>query len=569
MANFRPINAWNFERGNILEAMGSVQSGITRNTSSPVTGTADMTIPYPSGASQTWTLATSLLGMSAPSGTFRKSSTAFPFKFTANPANHAALGVINSLSFYISSARKIRYNGVDSSDTALTANTVYWLNMICDKDWNALGSGAILFRVYNTSGTLLQSLTANVANPSPTFSQFGEVQLKAQNGPATTMHIGSGVVLYDTSPSVKAPWWGLPAFEAIRVAQSVGTENDAIGVSEATNKHLNVDEDPGSGTDYNHMGEIGVTDKQTLLYGTDTYSDTILAYSVQQKRKLSAGQTISGDIRNLLVHDSVEYELNESPSSVVAVTVRGGDKMPDGDTITESNLDALRAGFRTNLTDQTYNSGQDNVSLPVSDGATYDEFTPSTGTDKFAVVDETSGAPNDSDYLTSGTSGQRQGFGMNWNPTPADIGDTIWRIRVRVRARNFSTGSGSFIRVFAIIDSVYYETSSILAGGSISSWSDMSFEIAFNGSNVNPETGLRFTPSDITSAEWGIHHVTKGTGDLQVSQMSLGSYGPGRVIQEATWLNVITGDPFTENGNVSKLGEAVSVNQSVKRGAFF
>lgn len=570
MALYRPVNVWNFARTSILDVMISVSSGIVRNTSSPVSGSADMTITYPSGASVTWTLSASLNGFLAPSGfSSRKFSAAFPFKFTANPSNHVGITQIGGTWFYLSSNRKIMLGSTETSDAALSANTVYWLNIIVDRDWNFAGSGAFLARVYDsTFTTLLQSLTVNT-NLTPSLTFFGETQLKATVGPATTLHIGSGMILYDDSASIKAPWVRNPTLQTFRVPTANGSNNDATGVSEATNKYLNVDENPNSATDYNHMGQIGVTEKQTFQYNTATYGGaTVRAFAITQFRKLSGGQTVTGATKSLFVHSSTDYEINENASTQANATVRGGDKMPNGDSISETHLDNLRAGFSTNLSDTVYNSGQNFVGAPITD-STYNDFTTSGGgANRYAEVDD--GAVTDNtNYIIGTTNGQKQGFTFNFNPTPAVLGDTIYKVVFRVTGRTNSSTTGTFCRMGVRISGNNYTTSNFLVDASTTAWSEDVVEFVVSGSHLNPATGNRWTVSDITGSIWFVEIVTMGTGDCYISNITLGFYGASRIMQESTWMDVLTGDAFTENGNVLYKDKSYGLNQAINRANTF
>lgn len=553
----RPVIIYNFARSTLADIATTVGAEAARNTSSPVSGSADL-ILQPGGGSGTWNTAVAPFGLLVPTFfTARKLSIAFPFKFAATPANSFGLVTITSESAnvaYITTARKILWNS-NTSTVALTANTVYWMNIIIDKDWVAPGSGAVIFNIYDSSySTQIDTMQVNVTNPNLNFN-FGEINLKSVTRPNTTIQIGSTMLLYDNSGYVRAPYLRNPSFQTIRVPTAVGSDNDGIGVSEATNKHQNIDEDPSSSSDYVHQGQMALTEKQTFQLGTATYGSTPRAYSVHTNRYSPGGQSAAGDIQVLNKHSGVEELINDDPGGTNGVVTVGGDKLVSDTALSTTNLDDIRVGYRSNITVQNYNSGQLNIALPTADGATYDGvfvLTGGTAGSAFTTVDEPTTGVNTADYLTSGASGDKQGFMFTVSMTPAVPGDIFKKLVFRITHRNFSGSSGSFIKIIARQGSTEYESAQFLAGASLTVWDDETFELELNGSFDNPFTGQRWTKAQIEATEFIIHHFSKGTGDYQLAQISIGYYGAKKTFINAMWMNVALGDAFTENGGYDR-----------------
>lgn len=129
---------------------------------------------------------------------------------------------------------------------------------------------------------------------------------------------------------------------------------------------------------------------------------------------------------------------------------------------------------------------------PTSDG-TYEQFTPSTGTDSFALVDDTT--PNgDTDYVQSSVVGQKDTFLFTALP---DIGGaTIFGVQHNMTAKKDLTGTRkirSVTRPNGGSDS--FGTSQDLTSGYIDYR-----EIT----QLNPQTGLAWAETEVNLAELGM-----------------------------------------------------------------
>ena len=72
----------------------------------------------------------------------------------------------------------------------------------------------------------------------------------------------------------------------------------------------------------------------------------------------------------------------------------------------------------------------------------------------------------------------------------------------------------------------------------------------WSGSFNNPATGLRWLKSDIEGAEWYLKHQTDGSGPLEFSKFWMGVHTMSNIVNTMAYMEVITGDAFTDNGNV-------------------
>lgn len=124
---------------------------------------------------------------------------------------------------------------------------------------------------------------------------------------------------------------------------------------------------------------------------------------------------------------------------------------------------------------------------PNADG-THTDWTPSTGTDHYALVDEAT--PNTTDYVSSSTAGQKDSFNMASPPVLAS--EVIFGVRVKVAALKDDAGSRS-IKV-----GVRSGTAESVSTAQALSTSQLYYS---NIHEVDPDTGVAWTPSGIDNLQ--------------------------------------------------------------------
>lgn len=126
--------------------------------------------------------------------------------------------------------------------------------------------------------------------------------------------------------------------------------------------------------------------------------------------------------------------------------------------------------------------------LPDSDGATTD-FTPLSGSDNFAMVDEA--VPDgDTSYNTSATPGHKDIFGLSDIPTPASV--TVFGVISRVRAKASDLGVVE-LQPSVISNAVEDDGASRFLGTSYAEYSDL-FE-------QNPDGNVSWTDSSVNTLQ--------------------------------------------------------------------
>lgn len=124
---------------------------------------------------------------------------------------------------------------------------------------------------------------------------------------------------------------------------------------------------------------------------------------------------------------------------------------------------------------------------PNADG-THTDWTPSTGTDHYTLVDDIT--PNTSDYVSSGTAGQKDSFNMA--SPPALASEVIFGVRVKVAALKDDAGSRS-IKV-----GVRSGTTESVSAAQALSTSQLYYSSIHE---VDPDTGTAWTPSGIDNLQ--------------------------------------------------------------------
>ena len=129
------------------------------------------------------------------------------------------------------------------------------------------------------------------------------------------------------------------------------------------------------------------------------------------------------------------------------------------------------------------------VRRPDADSATEDDFTASSGTDNFAMVDEASPADEDATYNESSTNGHIDRFTCSASLNQKKVHS----VNVIARARH--TGTAQDLRC------VIFEGATS-GNGSDQALSD-SFEPYFEKFDTNPDTTLPWTVAELEAAEFG------------------------------------------------------------------
>lgn len=573
-----------FERGAITdEVIGNIGAQTSRNTTSPITGSVDVKMAYPSG-STTWSTMFSITArnVEGTGATYRKMSLFFRMKFSALPTAAATLLTIPGTGgklLQISTAGKIVLDATTGTFVMSTA-TVYEVELIIDRDWTSLNIGSMLCKISDNTHAQQDSISEAI-NPTSLSSvlSFGETIGKVATGPNTNIQIDDIVALFSDSTLKKAPWIGQQTIQTTKVPTANGNYNDFTGVGDATNKYANEDENPSNGnTDFNSGGAFGVIKRNTtttwgLSAGTYTY------WSVFQVWTASPGQNLTGDFQTLVRDNSVDYTASiSSPTpTVYSTNVIGSDTLPDltalaGNT---TRLSALETGFFTNLTYTSYNTGyQSAETKPTSDGATYGTNWATTGANRWSVIDDGL-TENAADYISTGTLNLVQGLGLTWSITPLTaIGDVVFKIHIRCASRwdvNQVGGSGGFctpgVRIGGVdylcdAGSVFLMTPSLTTSGLSNQ------ALAWSASNNNPATGNRWTKADIDGAEWLLKITTLGSGiggtnTGIVTNLYLDIYTASTAMVTTQFLNTAQGDAQTDNGNVAGIGSHLLASTGV------
>jgi len=131
---------------------------------------------------------------------------------------------------------------------------------------------------------------------------------------------------------------------------------------------------------------------------------------------------------------------------------------------------------------------------PTSDGGETG-FTPSTGSDKFAVVDEV--PANTTDYLTGTSVGEQVTFGMS---NLSYINGSIKGVVVEMNTKNEGVSSDE-LRGLTRISGTTYEPSGT---GPTSATGQSTYDALQQAFDTNPDTTAAWTVSDVNAAEFGI-----------------------------------------------------------------
>lgn len=155
----------------------------------------------------------------------------------------------------------------------------------------------------------------------------------------------------------------------------------------------------------------------------------------------------------------------------------------------------------------------DQILFPTTDSTTYDQWTASSGSDKYAMVDDN---PHDSatTYIYITDVNGRQYFTNN----PVLPSGTILGVSVYYVDYEFAGATGG--RPAIIVNGTEYLGDFFLSDPA---WTEHSYEWT-----TNPDTGIAWTQEDVQGSganpleEWGVRATAQGAGDtMRVTQVYL------------------------------------------------
>lgn len=132
------------------------------------------------------------------------------------------------------------------------------------------------------------------------------------------------------------------------------------------------------------------------------------------------------------------------------------------------------------------------LKLPDADG-TSEQWTPSTGVDSYALVDEVP-FNSDTDYLETSTTAQISRF----THQDVDSGDTILAVVQTAVCRKTDAGSGS-VRTHQFINSTGYNGSTVALS--------TSYQAITQILETDPNTTAAWTPAGVNAAEFGVESI--------------------------------------------------------------
>lgn len=536
----------------------NVGAQTARNTTSPLRGSADLKATYPAGADQTFACQVTFKLLSGI--TFRKQAVALVFKYSATPTADVCLVQFCNKKIYISTNNKIKIDTTESSMAAMTPGTTYRLELIGEYDSGGPVATGVTARVDGGTTVNVNGLTAHGALVMSLFDSLSKVV-----GPNLTIQVDDIVWWASTTTTKYAPWLNSQTCQTIRRPIANGYYNSFTGIGDTTNKYLNVDDTTSDGaTTLNNGGEVGVTENQTFTTtNVASYANTLRGFCFKMVSGLSKGQDTTGWYKTMVRDNSVDYTAGDSYANLSVGNYNAGDWIgyagrPDGSALDATVLNAMEGGYQTTITVSSINAGYTSAEFNcTSDGATYDgAFTQTGGTAGSAYTCVNEGTSNDpTDYISSAAAGNKQGFGFTFNISPlTNIGDTIYKLTLYSQPRtNAAAGTAATFKVGCRIGGVDYDcdtakTAALLTSG-FDEVNDQEY-MKWSGSFNNPATGLRWLKSDIEGAEWYLKHQTDGSGPLEFSKFWMGVHTMSNIVNTMAYMEVITGDAFTDNGNV-------------------
>lgn len=269
---------------------------------------------------------------------------------------------------------------------------------------------------------------------------------------------------------------------AFSISQAIGGARSILTLKDGTTSHLLVRLNTDNTLSVvRAAGSIVVATTAAITIGAFVYlefkatiDDTTGSFSLRLNgAEVAAGSGI--DTRNAgnASVNSVYIGFDGNPGSVLTLTV---DDLYICDTSGSKNNDFL-GDVRVDTL------------LPTGDG-TYKEFTPSAGTDHYALVDETT--LNEADYVESDVVGERDSF--TTGGLPALVSQTIFGVQVNASAKKSDAGSRSL--------STLVRSGTTDSEGSASALSTSTTTLTQMFEN-DPDGSVAWTEAKVNAAEFG------------------------------------------------------------------
>ncbi len=552
MSEFYDSFNTNFLRTSLLDYFSLVGAQASRDTTiKDANSTGSLKILFPPGASTSWVGTVSRAINTSHSPVYRKMSVTFRFYYSATPT--AAIVVFyngaHSINLNTSNQLTISNNVI----ATLTSGTWYTIEFIEDQDWRGAGLGSTLVRVDGGTAYQLDSFG------TPTVITFGYDGSKSA-GPNVSIYINHLSVILGNSTTNLAPWLNNAKNEQNdRVPIAIGNSNDLTGVSEATNKYLNVDESPSNTTDYNKGGVIGSAKAQGFTFTSVTYGTTPRMFTVFNLLRALTSATpgattyIAGDIKSLIRDNSVDYTEQTTALTAAYLSVFFGSygRPADQSALSSAILNSMEGGVYTNYVDS--NPGGSWTIFPTADGATYDgvwTLTGGTAGSAYTTIDEQS--QNDGDYISSVAANSKQGLVYTFAPADGDPGDVIFKLQMFIRGQS-KAAETNVVSIGVRIGGVDY-LSDNTATWTATGFSLNILNLVWSGSPNNPATGNRWTYTELNSVEFYLSHTTHGGTGVDVSWAFMSVTWKSPTYQSAVFMVVNEGDAPTDNGAIPGAG---------------
>jgi len=414
-------------------------------------------------------------------GSFDNASLQFKFKFDATPAVSAQFLVMNDCRLWLDTAKKLELQdggaGAVVGPTVLTANTVYQVEI------NRTKSGTTYLRINETdecndtgSGTAISSCIFGATSKT--------------NAPNCNIYIGDiAFTAHNDTPA----WWNttVPVYGTVDAA---GTYNDAVGIGDATNKYLNVDDYAASDGDttYNglFLGAAAKTQTHGLVDGT--FAATIKGVTFYM---LARGEVAGERALKFLIRDNgIDYTTSYGwGTNAYTLAFVGYDHCPNGDALTQARINAMEMGFQVAAgTSTSYTTN----TQPTADGSdTQWTGNPNGTPNKFTNVDAGLTSPDDTDYIEDSTLNDVQAF------TYVVAGpDAIYQVILYGRVK----GDGSSkITPYVKIGANYYYGTEMTPTTSFASNCSVTW-------TTNPDTSAQWTLAEINAARFGFKVTSIG-----------------------------------------------------------
>ena len=548
------------EKNNTAE-FPSVQSDATITATSPLAGTYSYNMSYSKDANND--IICRVMWNDLP---LYKNSCHHFLLSTNTISGSANLTLLSATGFIlaIDSTQHLVTNFSTTMTTALTTATKYRIEVRDDET----GTGRVYVRLYNSSGTLLEEISAGgLGSPASASISYGMSDKEfGGTDPNVNFKFDDMISWYSPSGEDATPFW--PNAQKTHIAtveRGTVTHDDYTGVTNntANQKSDNVDDiSPSDGdTTYNQSTTtIGATDKQThhAIDGpTPGAGEVINGVQSSFILKLLSASSTQGTW-NIIVRDNATNYLREitGVASTYNVKAYGLRYRPGGSTAWDTtSRNALEVGSQA-LTSYISTFEGTKVGLPTGDGATNDGvWTVSSGSGSaYTVVDENISSAEVNDYISSTTVGQRQGFTF---PTPTvDAGCILAGVALALDLGGGFTTGLEIKGYYKPTSGVYYYTDTYQA--QILSTIDHTFVW-----QTNPATAAAWTAAEISAAgtEFGVE-VTGGSGEARVHAFNIDLLQRSELRETTYWLTTVYGPAVTE---VLPPGKIIQVKQAVNR----